>query len=94
MTELFSKQVAEAIAKMLEQGCGFPIYMMSVAANGAMLGAKYEMENHELRYRIVFDKHPASGFQTPINMMVTDGTGKAFHVLIEGPEKIGRKWIN
>jgi len=94
VTEMISLEAAAAIREILGQGCGFPIYMTCVAANGAMLGAKYEMEEHELKHRFVFDEHPKSGFQTPINMMLTDSTGKAFHVLIEGPQKIDRKWIN
>ena len=94
MMETISMEIAAAINQMVADGCQFPIYMTTVAANGAMLGARYEMDDGEVKCHFVFEEYPVSGFRTPINIMFTDGTTKDFRVLIEGPQEISRKWMN
>jgi hypothetical protein len=88
-------KLSEALAQFLEGaiGAGFklPFCAVAVAANCTMTAVKYTPANGEnaddgLDALFIANHEEGPGFALPINVMLTDSTGQAARMLIEGPE--------
>src|SRR5262249_41336415 len=87
--------LTEATSKFLEaaidMGFRFPLYMAALAVNGSVIVAKYTPTNGKnsnagVDARFIAEHIEGRGMALPINVMLTDSTGQAARMLIEGPD--------
>ena len=85
-------KIAEVLETAAEQGWVLPWHMVVIASNGAMIYSKYDAsaaEDDTLDCTMLTEYMPDGGLglKTPINLVITDGTGEAMQMLIQTPSK-------
>jgi len=84
--EQFQK-IAEEI--ILKHRFEFPISWVMIGVNGAFLTGRWELSIPQKQFRSLTLSGKAKKLRRPINMMLVDRIGKAFHVLFKkGDEPI------
>jgi hypothetical protein len=81
--EVFSKQFGEVLAELGESGAKLPFYVVALAVNGTMYFVRIDSYGNAEPLAEYTQK---PGFQLPINIMVVDGNGDAWRVLMS-PDK-------
>jgi hypothetical protein len=79
------EQLGAMLLECRKRGFELPLYMCVIGANGAALVSRYtpDEEQEGLKCEFLTDNIPAEGFLVPLNIMISDPTGKAAHVVVE-----------
>ena len=84
---LISESIWKALAELLQRDWQCPIYAVSVAVNGSLMGCRYDIMGDEgnLSCDVLAEWYEPTGFALPVNIMFTDSQGKAARIVVEGP---------
>ena len=84
---LISESIGKALVELLQKGWMCPIYAVSVAVNGSMMGCRYDVkvDDENLSCNVLAEWYEPTGFALPVNIMFTDSQGKAARIVVEGP---------
>ena len=79
------EQLGEMLLECLQRGFELPLYLCVIGVNGAVLVIRYTPgEDQEgLKCEALTQAIPAQGFRVPLNIMISDTTGKAVRVVVE-----------
>jgi len=82
---------AQFLEAAISEGFALPLHLAAVSANGSLTFIRYTPINGEnaddgLKAEILAQHIDGLGFNLPVNQMLTDPTGKAALMLIEGPD--------
>jgi|SRR5262245_13986884 len=78
--------VAEFLQRAIAEDFQFPCYMAAVAVNGSVIVTRWAPDGTNFEPEFIAEHIEGDGLALPINVMLTDSTGHAAHMLIEKPE--------
>ena len=79
ITRSFAFMIEHAIAS----GLSFPLYVVSVSANGQVLGLRYGPGPQGLNCTHLCEHTSEDGFSLPVNVYLSDSTGNSMRAVLE-----------
>jgi hypothetical protein len=76
---------AAILESVLADGFSFPLYLVSVSANGQVIAVRYDTPG--VAGKVLCEHIPEAYLRVPINIYISDGTGRAARAVLEAEGK-------
>lgn len=79
---------SEILSNLVDQGFELPLVVAAIAVNGSVSVARFARSPEGVAVQVLANHIEGGGFQTPVNIMVTDSNGDAARVVVGADARI------